>query len=161
MRACAAEAGEESCPPGRRAGRGAGQGVQPILSLDGYRHHRDDPERDSAKESRQYQVRYRCCAAVHDSLPTQPAGGAGYRRVVQLAVPESPRRPDARVINRPERCSYHLACWTGTTHWAGMTCTPMTKQPNDRTITDGSGDPNVWYMSGLIPLAIDLKTPLR
>jgi len=37
----------------------------------------------------------------------------------------------------------------------------MTKQPNDRTITDGSGDPNVWYMSGLIPLAIDLKTPLR
>jgi hypothetical protein len=27
-----------------------------------------------------------------------------------------------------------------------MTCTSMTKQSNDRTITDRSGDPNVWYM---------------
>lgn len=40
-----------------------------------------------------------------------------------------------------------------------MTCTPMTKQSNGRSLTDCSGDPNVWYMLAQIPWHIRDQTP--
>ena len=64
MRACAAEAGEPSRSPRRRAWCRAGEGELPILLPHGYRHYRDHPERNTPEKDRHYQVRYRCCCAA-------------------------------------------------------------------------------------------------
>jgi len=137
MRAGTAEASE---PPGascRRAWCRAGQREQPVLSSDGHRHHRDDPQRHSAEENHQNQVRYAyccCTACAHCSLPTilptarEPPGPAfwGRRRV-------TPRTPGTRgfLYGKPTSCAYHPIGWAGRSHWSsmtGMARSPATKR---------------------------------
>src|SRR5262245_41529750 len=80
-------------------------------------------------------------------------------------LPRPRRDPgDASFVgrNRPSSCVYHLVYRTEANHWSsrgGMTCTSMTKQSNDQTLTDCPGDPNVWYIQAWYPVTFGPETP--